>query len=238
MVDNLQGAIIAAGRGERLRKSVDDVPKPLVMLGGEPLLFRQARALLDCGASDVIAVVNSETSRLMAERRATIPQGLGLIVRDTANSMESLFTLGERIGPDRHFILTTVDAMIARHEMNRFVSAARAMTGEGWFDGVLGVVRWRGDKRPLFATTSSDGAITALGDGETRTVTAGIYYLPKLIFNFVNEARDAKLDAMRRFLAMLLDKGVRLGAFELEAAIDIDEASDLEAARAAIGEQK
>ena len=46
MVTKLQGAIIAAGRGERLRNSTrDDIPKPLVMLGGEAMLSRQARAI-------------------------------------------------------------------------------------------------------------------------------------------------------------------------------------------------
>ena len=44
MVKGLQGAIIAAGRGERLRNSTrDDIPKPLVKLGGEAMLLRQGR---------------------------------------------------------------------------------------------------------------------------------------------------------------------------------------------------
>ena len=57
MVKGLQGAIIAAGRGERLRNSThDDIPKPLVKLGDEVMLSRQARALFDAGASSVVAV--------------------------------------------------------------------------------------------------------------------------------------------------------------------------------------
>ncbi|MDB5107481.1 MAG: Nucleotidyl transferase, partial [Candidatus Binatus sp.] len=57
----LLGAIIAAGRGERLRDAVADLPKPLVELGGEPMLARQARAMLGVGASPIVAVINSET---------------------------------------------------------------------------------------------------------------------------------------------------------------------------------
>ncbi len=76
MVTKLQGAIIAAGRGDRLRVSTrDDIPKPLVMLGGEAMLSRQARALLDAGASSIVAVINSETARIAKE----------MVARDPAN---------------------------------------------------------------------------------------------------------------------------------------------------------
>jgi choline kinase len=50
MVSLLRGAILAAGRGERLRSAVDGVPKPLVMLGEETLLARQANAMVAMGA--------------------------------------------------------------------------------------------------------------------------------------------------------------------------------------------
>ena len=44
-----RGAIIAAGRGERLRGAVDDYRPPLVELGGETMLVRQARMLHQVG---------------------------------------------------------------------------------------------------------------------------------------------------------------------------------------------
>jgi len=47
-------------------------------------------------------------------------------------------------------------------------------------------------------------------------------------------ARSLKLDALRRFLGLILERGVRLGAVEIGGAIDVDEASDLDAARGAI----
>ncbi len=96
MVKELQGAIIAAGRGERLRASTrDDIPKPLVMLGGEPMLARQARAILAAGASSVVAMINSETARIAEEMSLELPASMRLVVRDTANSMETMLALGE-----------------------------------------------------------------------------------------------------------------------------------------------
>lgn len=234
MVDDLQGAILAAGRGERLRKAGPDLPKPLVALDGETMLGRQARLMLDMGVAPVVAVINSETARIVRERRIVLPAELKLCARDTANSMESLFTLGENLGEGR-FLLATVDAVIDPKEAQRFMARALEMMAPGGgADGALGVVRWRGDKRPLFAEVGGDGFIKGLGERETELVTAGIYLFSTRIFEFVDEARKAGLDAMRRFLAMLVRRGMRFGAIELAAAIDIDEPGDLAEAVAMI----
>lgn len=236
MVSELQGAIIAAGRGERLRRNGEDIPKPLVRIGGETLLARQARAMMRVGAQEVLAIVNSETAEVIARDRIELPANLRLMVRDTANSMESLLALGEVLAPGS-FLLATVNAIIADAEFAKFIEQARALITKPevrGFDGILGVVKWRGDKRPLFAKIAADRAIIALGDDEAPLVTAGVYLLPTSIFAFADNARRAQLSALRRFLRMLIDKGIRLGAVELADVIDVDEAADLAAARVAV----
>jgi NDP-sugar pyrophosphorylase family protein len=237
VVSGLHGAIIAAGRGERLRGAVDGLPKPLVELGGEAMLVRQARMLHDAGAETVVALVNSETAALLTARAVRIPQWMELHARDTASSMESLFTLGEHLGGARHFLLATVDAVVDAAELRRFTARALELTGgvAARFDGALAVVRWRGDKRPLFAEVGADGAIAALGEGESARVTAGFYFLPAAIFDLASRARAARLDAMRKLLAMAVASGMRLAAIELETTIDVDESADLAAARAMVG---
>jgi NDP-sugar pyrophosphorylase family protein len=244
MVGRLHGAIIAAGRGERLRGAVDGLPKPLVELGGETMLVRQARLLRQAGAETVVALVNSETAGLIAARAVRIPPWMDLQVRDTPSSMDSLFTLGEHLHGARHFLLATVDAVVDAAELRRFVARAEnAIDGDAVeltagamarFDGALAVVRWRGDKRPLFVEAASDGAIVALDERESATVTGGFYYLPAAIFDFAPRARAERLDAMRRLLAMAVASGMRLAAIELATTIDVDESADLAAARAMV----
>jgi choline kinase len=232
----IRGAIIAAGRGERLRGAVHDLPKPLVELGGETMLVRQARMLREAGAETVVALVNSETAGLVAARAVPIPPWMTLRARDTASSMESLFTLGEHLRGAPHFLLATVDAVVEAAELRRFVGSALELTGAAAapFDGALAVVRWRGDKRPLFAEVAADGAIAALGERESATVTAGFYYLPAAIFDLAERARAEGLDAMRKLLAMAVASGMRLGAIHLATTIDVDESADLAAARAMV----
>jgi len=198
--------------------------------------------MIGAGAQEVLAIVNSETASIMDRMKIELPAELRVVVRDTANSMETLLALGEFI--DRGYFLTaTVDAIIPDPEFARFVSSALAILEKEpgvknikkkGFDGVLGVVKWRGDQHPLFAKVADDGAIVALGENQAPMVTAGVYLLPSAIFKFSDQARREKFSALRRFLAMLIDKGMRLGAIELANVVDVDEAADLAFARAAL----
>jgi NDP-sugar pyrophosphorylase family protein len=234
MASRLSGAILAAGHGARLRDAVDGLPKPLVKLGAETLLARQANAMVAMGARPVLGIINSETAQLIDARALSMPKELELCVRDTPNSMESLFALGERL-PDGQVLAVTVDAVMDFNEFRRFVRLALELTDPAStpsFDGALGLVRWRGDRKPLFAEVALDATITHLGGEQTSTVTAGVYLLPSRVFDFVQTARAAGLSALRQFLAMLITKGMRFGAIELNDVIDVDDETDLSAARA------
>ena len=233
----IQGAIIAAGRGERLRKSTRaDLPKPLVELGGETMLARQARALMAAGADSVVAVINSETARLADEMKLAMPPGLKLVVRDTANSMETMLALKEFLEPG-WFLAATVDAVIPQSELVRFVNESGqkiALYDDKDLAGVLAVTPWRNEPGALFADVTKDNLIARLGGAQTAMVTAGLYFLSTRVFHFADEARRTGLDALRRFLAMLIENRTQLGAVEIDGAIDVDEAPDLDAARRAL----
>ncbi len=237
-MEPIEGAILAAGWGERLRTQASDLPKPLVVLNGETLLARQTRLMLQAGAHRVFAVVNSETDALIDRDATALPRQLHLFVRDTPNSMETLFELGRHLQGER-FLAATVDTVVAPGEMGRFVRRALELTsGDApQADGALGVVKWRGDERPLFVDAEADGGIRQIGAGSGTVVTAGIYFLPRSIFAFRARASDAGLSALREFLGALLSWGVRLSAIELTDAIDIDVPRDLDAARAMLGGQ-
>jgi NDP-sugar pyrophosphorylase family protein len=236
MAHRLSGAIIAAGTGSRLRAASGGVPKPLVRLGDETLLQRQLRLLEAVGAAPLNVIVNSETAQLIEAGKLNLPPQLAMIIRDTPNSMESLLALGEQIRPG-WFLLMTVDAVIGLGELRRFLAAALAQSverGNASPDGVLGVIAWRGDKHPLFAEVADDGSLTRLGGESGNLVTAGVYLFSTRIFAFAAEARGRGLDAMRLYLALLLERGIKLAAVPLTNVIDVDEGEDLRTAQALI----
>jgi NDP-sugar pyrophosphorylase family protein len=229
----LSGAIIAAGRGERLRAATAGLPKPLVELDGKALLIRQIDLMQQYGCDCVYVIVNTETAALLGRRRIALPSGVELLVADTSSSMESLLTLGARI-PTGRFLLATVDAVVTVGEFTKFGDRALRLAGSmrvDPFDGALAVVKWRGDARPLFVEVAADGSISRFRDESGDLVTAGLYLLPTRIFEHIGEARALGLDALRRFLAFLLGKGLRFGTVELSGVVDVDEGSDLEQAR-------
>jgi NDP-sugar pyrophosphorylase family protein len=237
MVSKLQGAIIAAGRGERLRESTRaDLPKPLVELGGETMLARQAAAMLAAGADSIVAIINSETAHIAEQMKLAIPDRVRIVVRDTANSMETMLALSEFLDPG-WFLAATVDAVIPQTELIRFVNEARRkreLYNDKNFAGVLAVTGWRDEPTALFAEVTKDNLIARLGGAQTHMVTAGLYFLSTGVFNFADQAHRAGLDALRRFLAMLIENRMQLGAVEIDGAIDVDEAIDLDAARRAL----
>ena len=50
----MMAMLLAAGRGSRLRPLTDDCPKPLLRVGGEPLIAHQLRRLAAAGIGEVV----------------------------------------------------------------------------------------------------------------------------------------------------------------------------------------
>lgn len=59
--------ILAGGKGERLRPLTADRPKPMVALGGEPILYYQLRQLVKAGVEEVIFACSYHHEVLQSE---------------------------------------------------------------------------------------------------------------------------------------------------------------------------
>jgi N-acetyl-alpha-D-muramate 1-phosphate uridylyltransferase len=63
----MHAMILAAGRGERLRPLTDHLPKPLVDIGGRPLIEHHLGRLADAGFSNVV-INHSHLGNLLQEK--------------------------------------------------------------------------------------------------------------------------------------------------------------------------
>lgn len=72
----LDAVLMAGGRGERLRPLTETVPKPLLPVGGRPIIDHNVEALQRCGISNIHVTVNylhEQIERHFAERGDRIP---------------------------------------------------------------------------------------------------------------------------------------------------------------------
>ena len=180
----MRAGIIAAGLGERLRRAGITTPKPLLAIGGEPLIARAIATVRTAGATSVACIVNAETDqvrRFLAETDFGVP--VHVVQRTTASSAESFLALRPLLD-GAPFLLSTVDAVIAPAAVAALVRAATAHRDAA---GVLGVTTVVDDEKPLWAELGADDRIVTLGDAaRARHVTAGVYFLKPLVYSLAD----------------------------------------------------
>lgn len=222
-------AIIAAGKGERLAAGGATLPKPLVNLGGMPMIERLVRMFMECGARDVSVIINplqAETVCFMRGLQRKLP--VNLVIRETPSPMHSLLELAPYIEGEP-FCATTVDTVFSRESL----TAVIRMMQEGRADGIMGVTDYVSDEKPLFVNVDADMHIRGFLDSsdECRYVSAGVYCLPPSAIGVLAGAVQSGEKRMRHFQRMLLESGMRLDACDMGRVIDVDCMGDLEEAQ-------
>jgi NDP-sugar pyrophosphorylase family protein len=222
----MYAGIIAAGLGERMVKGGIAVPKPLIRVGGVPLIRRAVLNAVEAGAERVAVIVNDLYPQVAEYMRETVwPVPLDLVVKTTPNSMESLFALALLL--KGRFLLLTVDILCAPGVIKRFTEQAQAFLDSA---GVLALTDYVDDEKPLRVVTKGDGRIMNLGRDvqESHYITAGFYFFSPEIFDLISEARRRKLSALREFLGLILESGGILYGLPVGKTLDLDRPSDLE----------
>ena len=226
MAPALRGGIIAAGEGSRLRADGFVVPKPMVTVGGVPLIETVIGNFVAAGITSLVVIVNEderECARWLEARFHALD--LTCIVKTTPSSLRSFAEVVSVPGRGR-MLVSTVDAWCPAGDFVRFVEAARrhpvART-------VLGLTPFVADENPLRATMDGGGRITALGGDGGALVTAGLYLVSERVRAVAPDARHGRL---REFLASLVAEGEPLYGEIIPRVVDVDRAEDVALAEA------
>lgn len=232
--------IIAAGQGSRLVQEGVGLPKPLVNIEGRPMIGRLIDIFTQCGAESVSVIVNEEMTEVADYLRGlapTLPCKLNLVVKTTPTSMHSFHELSSLMEGKGRFIITTVDTIFRRPDFSRYVKAfADAPAG---VDGMMAVTGFVDDEKPLYVATDSDNNITAFLDNMVegvRYVSGGIYGLSGGAIPVVGDCIESGVGRMRNYQRALVASGQRLVAYDMNKVMDVDHASDVDAADAFIKE--
>jgi NDP-sugar pyrophosphorylase family protein len=224
----VQGGIIAAGLGSRLRAEGYCVSKPMVQVAGRPLIEHALERFRAAGIRRLTIVINDEgddCQRWLDGHREDLD--LDLIVRTTPSSYASFQLVADRL--DRApSVITTIDSILPIEDFCAYVMAAASFPRDAV---VLGVTDYVDDENPLWATVdAADGRIRQLGREGGSHVTAGLYMLPA--------HRPAKPSAgfprLRDYLTWLVAENWPVYGFVLPRVFDIDRGRDIVAAESMV----
>lgn len=231
-------AVIAAGEGSRLAAEGIAEPKPLVRIGGEPLIDRLIRVFMANDAEEIVVICNDLTTQvslhlveLQRDGLKGRPVPLRFIVKSTPSSMHSFFEISEFL-TDGPFCQTTVDTIFRESEFSEYIQAFRRAVEDDGLDGLMGVTDYIDDEKPLYVETSADLDITGFLDrsSECRYISGGIYGLTPRAIDTLRGCMERGESRMRNFQRALIADGRRLKAYPFTKVLDIDHSADIKKA--------
>lgn len=223
--------IIAAGEGSRLVQEGVSLPKPLVLIDGQPMIGRLINIFVSLGAERISVIVNeqmTEVAEWLRDLAPTLPCGFDLVVRSTPSSMHSFHALGDLLRGHGRFILTTVDTIFRKDDFARYVKAFE--DAPETIDGMMAVTGFIDDEKPLYVETDSQMNITAFSDEptpEVKYISGGIYGLDSKAISVLDSCLERGVSRMRNFQRELVASGLHLKAFDMGKIIDVDHAADI-----------
>lgn len=226
-------AIIAAGEGSRLHDEGIALPKPLVPIGGEPMIERLLRIFHENGAEETVIIVNRLHPQTEAHIKQLMNDGrygpIRLIVKTTPSSMHSFYEISSYLA-DAPFCLTTVDTIFKEEEFARYIQAF----SESQADGLMAVTDYIDDEKPLYVATDESLTITAFNDKNQgdRFISGGIYALKPQAIKTLQRCIEEGQHRMRNFQRGLVADGCQLKAYCFSKILDVDHASDIPKAEA------
>ncbi len=128
--------ILAAGRGARMRPLTDRVPKPLLAVGGKPLIVRQVERLVAAGITDLVinhAWLGAQIEEALGDggclgaRIAWSREGEAL---ETAGGIVTALPLLEAGAANAPFVVVSADILSGFDYARLFAVADRI--GSGW----------------------------------------------------------------------------------------------------------
>lgn len=226
--------IIAAGEGSRLAGEGVAVPKPLLPLGGVPMIERLIRIFEDCGAESVSVVVNGFMTEVKDFLdRLTLKNGdkVNVKVKTTPSSMHTFYELMSMLEGKGRFIATTVDTIFREDDFRKYVEAYSRVPEE--VAGMMAVTDFIEDEKPLYVEIGSENRITGFLDkpsDTTRFVSGGIYGLDGRAGIVLDRCMAEGVHRMRNFQRRLIEDGLCLEAYPMGKIIDVDHVGDIERA--------
>lgn len=225
----MQFAILSAGEGSRLRDEGVSLPKPLIPIGGVPMIERLVSLYAQCGATKIAIIVN-ENSELVISKLQTLAESYPIeyMVKSTESSMHSLYELLPLLD-DAPFCLSTVDTIFSPSSFRDYI-AQFCMDDD--CDALMALTDYIDDEKPLYASVDATGRVVGYysKSDSCNLISAGIYCLKSSCIPILRRCVDTGLHRMRAFQSSLVEAGLKIQGYNIGKVIDVDHITDIESA--------
>ena len=180
----MKGVILAAGEGTRLRPKTEEIPKPLVEVGGEPLLTRCLETLRELGVDEAVIVVGYKRDRI-TERYGESFRGLDLsYAQQPERDGLAHAVLAARDHIESDFVVLNGDNIYAG---NLGVAVDRHLRADADITFPVDEVSRETAKRGAVCELDDDGRVTGLVEKPEEPlstfVPTAFYVLPPEVFS-------------------------------------------------------
>lgn len=231
--------IIAAGEGSRLVEEGVAYPKPLVPLGGRPMIGRLIDIFVKNGAERIAVIVNEEMKEVreyLFSLQDMLPVELTVIVKSTPSSMHSFYEVARVLAPHGRFIATTVDTIFHEDDFHRYVESYAESLKD--IEGMMALTRYIDDEKPLYVEVNKENDIVAFLDAAPENpefVSGGIYGLNASAVKVLEECMRKGVSRMRNYQRALIASGLKIKGYDMGKIIDVDHAGDIKKAEEFLG---
>jgi choline kinase len=219
--------VLAGGEGSRLAAA--GAPKPLVELGGEPLVVRLVGELTALGCPRITCMVREGFADAVRDRLRRAGFAVDVRPCSTSSSLHTL-ALGLDVVEEGPVFCAMVDTVMPRADWRRVHDAVRTDLAGG-SAAVLAITPFIDDESPLYVGVDPAGRVMNLGeaprDPGAARVTGGAYGFAPSMRRAAHEAVRAGRSRLRAFLRSLVAEGQRVTSVEVARILDLDRPHDL-----------
>jgi 1L-myo-inositol 1-phosphate cytidylyltransferase len=228
-----QTVILAAGSGSRLAATPDDLPKPLTVVGGVPLIAHALEHARASGCDEAVIVIGYKGARVQAAIEAMRPPlRIRFLESQDHTAPNGVSLLAAEQAAAHAIFLQMVDHVFARPALAQLVAtplmeedAGRVLVDSAPSSGI--------DLNDATKVRFSNGRVTAIGKGLTSwdAIDAGCFVLTHAVFEALRRVPADQARTVSSGMRRLVAQG-RLGWVDVGGVLwaDVDTPSDRESA--------
>jgi UDP-N-acetylglucosamine diphosphorylase / glucose-1-phosphate thymidylyltransferase / UDP-N-acetylgalactosamine diphosphorylase / glucosamine-1-phosphate N-acetyltransferase / galactosamine-1-phosphate N-acetyltransferase len=179
-----KAVVLAAGRGTRMKQLTDDRPKPMLLIGGKPMLEHVLDRLRAAGFTEALIVTGYRGEMIEAHFRGH-PMQLVYRVQETLDGTGGAARLARDFAGGDNFLLTFGDILVNAED---YAGIAARLESDAQTEAVVGV-KWVDDPWQGAAVYEQDGILTRMvekppqGTSRTHWNSAGLYAFRASVFD-------------------------------------------------------